>query len=509
MLANVFSGAVYGVDAYTVEIEVNCGHGDPKTLIVGLPDAAVKESEHRVTTALLNSGFTPPMGRTTINLAPADIKKEGPSFDLPIALGMIAALGDIQPDLLDRACVIGELALSGAVRRVRGVLPITLAARDAGRKAIIVPAENAEEAAVVEGIKVFSVKNLREAADFINLDLSLKPYTVDLSKTFETHNRYDADFEDVKGQESAKRAIEVAVAGGHNILMIGSPGTGKTMLAKRIPSLLPPMTLEEALETTKIHSIAGKMDAHESLIATRPFHSPHHTVSNAGLLGGGTHPMPGAVSLAHNGVLFLDELPEFARNVLEVLRQPLEDGVVTIARAAASVTFPCRFMLVAAMNPTPDGYFPDDPRSTSSPLQIQRYQNRVSGPLLDRIDIHIEVPSVKYEELAHLEKGEPSAAIRRRIIRARKIQQARYAKDKHVHCNADILPKHSRTYCRPTADAQQLLKAAVTEMDFSARAYDRILKVARTIADLADEKTIDTAHIAEAIQYRTLDRTAS
>lgn len=508
MLANVFSAAVYGVDAYTVEIEVNSGHGEPKTLVVGLPDAAVKESEHRVNTALLNSGFMPPKGRTIINLAPADIRKEGPSFDLPIALGVLAAEGDLKPDLLSRACIIGELALSGAVRSVKGILPIALAARAAGRKAILVPAQNADEAAVVEGIKVFAISDLRAAADFLNGLLSLTPHQVDLAQAVREQRRQRADFEDVKGQESAKRAIEVAVAGGHNVLMIGSPGTGKTMLAKRVPSILPPMTLDEALETTKIHSIAGKLGAHNALIATRPFHAPHHTVSDAGLLGGGTHPAPGAVSLAHNGVLFLDELPEFSRNVLEVLRQPLEEGEVTIARAAASVTFPCRFMLVAAMNPTPDGYFPNDPRSTSSPRQIQTYQNRISGPLLDRIDIHIEVPAVDYQKLSGLERGERSDSIRERILRARAIQQERYAGEAHIHCNAEMQPRHARQYCQVDSEATQLLKMAMLQMNFSARAYDRILKVARTIANLAAQPTICSAHIAEAIQYRTLDRTS-
>ena len=507
MLAKVYSAAVYGVDAYEVEVEVNAAGGDPVIVVVGLPDVAVKESKDRVRTAIANSGYHWPRGRTTVNLAPADVKKEGPSFDLPIALGMIAAADEM--DLAEAAnyCFVGELALTGAVRAVKGVLPVTIEARRRGRTAIFVPEPNAREAAVVEGITVYGVRNLREVFQFLKGEHKLTPTVEDVHALFETHQNYDVDFSDVRGQQHAKRAIEIAVAGGHNLLMIGPPGSGKSMLSKRMPTIIPPMTLDEAIETTKIHSICGLLDAKHSFVATRPFRAPHHTISDAGLLGGSATPTPGEVSVAHNGVLFLDELPEFKRSTLEVMRQPLEDGKVTISRAAGSMTFPAEFMLVAAMNPCPCGYYGDLKRECRcGPMNVQKYRQRISGPLLDRIDIHVEVPAVAYAEISSKEPGEPSAAIRERVGRARKIQHARLTAKSKANCNARMSSKQIKTFCALDESGQEMLKMAMNELNFSARAYDRILKVARTIADLEGAENIQANHIGEAIQYRTLDR---
>ncbi|HWL53237.1 MAG TPA: YifB family Mg chelatase-like AAA ATPase [Chthoniobacteraceae bacterium] len=506
MLAKVYSAAVYGVDAYEVEIEVNAAKGAPVTVIVGLPDIAVKESRDRVLTAVHNSGYRSPQGRTTINLAPADVKKEGPSFDLPIALGTIAVGEEIRLPDLEQYAFVGELALDGAIRGVNGVLPIALEARKKGRRAIMVPEENAHEAAIVTGITTYGVRNLRQVFEFLRgNDHSLTP--VITQSIDEVHPDYEVDFADVRGQYAAKRAIEVAVAGGHNLLMIGPPGSGKSMLAKRLPTIMPPMTFEEALETTKVHSICGFLGNKRSFINVRPFRSPHHTISDAGLLGGGSNPSPGEVTLAHNGVLFMDELPEFKRATLEVLRQPLEDKQVTVSRAAGSMTFPADFMMVAALNPCPCGYFGDLKRECRCSLnQVQRYRQRISGPLLDRIDLHIEVPAVQFKELTSTENGESSASIRERILAARAIQQKRFAKSTQTRCNARMTSRQLKTHGQLDEQCRELLRMAMSELNLSARAHDRILKVSRTIADLEAAQDIGIHHLSEAIQYRTLDR---
>ena len=508
MLAKVYSAAVYGVDAFEVEIEVNGGRGDVAIVVVGLPDVAVKESRDRVTTGVANSGFRWARGRMTINLAPANVKKEGPGFDLPMALGMVSVAQEIELPNIEQYCFVGELALTGAVRPVRGVLPIALEARKRGRTKVVVPEANAREAAMVDGIEVFGVRNLRETFEFLLGEKVLVPTRENLDQFFARHQNYEVDFSDVRGQHQVKRSIEVAVAGGHNLLMLGPPGSGKSMIAKRIPTIIPPMTLDEAIESTKIHSICGLLlDPDHAFVATRPYRDPHHTISDAGLLGGSANPTPGEVSIAHNGVLFLDELPEFKRSTLEVLRQPLEDGRVTISRAAGTMTFPAEFMLVAAMNPCPCGYYGDRKRECRcTPVQVERYRDRISGPLLDRIDIHVEVPAVEYRELASDQSGESSAAIRERIETARRRQLQRFGEKNRVRCNARMSAKQIKSCCALDTAASGLLEMAMSELNLSARAHDRILKVARTIADLAGAQDISSDHIGEAIQYRTLDR---
>jgi magnesium chelatase family protein len=507
VLAKVHSAAVWGVDAFAVEVEVNATYGNQAVIVVGLPDTAVKESRDRVRTAVTNSGYKFPFGRVTINLAPADVKKEGPSFDLPMALGIIGASEQFLPRHLEDYWVVGELALTGDVRAVKGALSIALSARKHKKRGLILPAANASEAAVVAGLEVYPVRHLRDAADFLSGKAGILPVKIDPTEILGELDAIEHDFSDVKGQEHVKRALEVAVAGGHNVLMIGPPGSGKSMLAKRVPGICPPLTLEEALETTRVHSVVGLLAPGAAMVTRRPFRAPHHTISDAGLIGGTANPSPGEVSLAHNGILFLDELPEFRRSALEVLRQPLEDGVVTISRASGSATFPSQFMLVAAMNPSPgSGGFGDAERGRASATAIRKYLNKISGPLLDRIDIHVEVPAVKHETLLRPHAAESSADIRARVVKARELQHARFAAKRKVRCNAQMSPKDLKAFVPLDADSEGLLRMALSELNLSARAYDRILKVSRTIADLAGAEKVDATHLSEAIQYRTLDR---